>query len=423
MASQDSAALQDRVTREKAAVAEGDPTKVITSARSLIALALLQVGTIRAQEQNWSDAADLYRTSLSVEASSDAKAKLDLATSHVTDGSTRQVPRNSDGSRRAAEGRLRTILATGYLDWGSAVAHGGNIAGGRQLFDEASHWDPTLPGVMLDLGLAAFRTGDFEKSSEALALELASKPNDEQARLLLGLSLFSLQKFKEAVQAFTPIEPQLASNPQAAYAFAFSLAHTGELQHSNLVLDKLSARTMPAPELALVCQVYAQNENYEQAVTCLQRALQLDPTLPRMHYQEGVALIRLNRPAAAVPELRKEIEMNGADADVNFYLAYALLQLSQKPEAQELLKAVVSERPDNAQAQYELGKLLLEEGSIPEAIIHLEAATKSAPDDYFAHYQLQNAYRKAGRVQEAAAELKIYRDIKERHRESELQKP
>ncbi len=410
--------LQKKVEQEHGALSAGEPSAIIASARSLVAAALLRMGDLRMGERKWSEASDLYRTSLSVDPSPETQAALDRAAHHSAPSNHQPEERS-----RAREGHLRTVLATGYLDWGVAVARGGNIAGARQLFEEASHWDPTVPGVMSNLGLAAFRTGDFQRSAEAFGLVLASKPGDQQSRIFLGLSLFSLKQFQEAVAAFTPIESQLTDNSQAAYAFAFSLAQTGAPQHANYILDQLSVQALPPAELALVCQVYAQTENYEQAVTCLQHVTQQDPTLPHVHYQEGVALIRLNRPAAAVPALRQELTIDDSDADARFYLAYALLQLSEKDEAKSELTTVVTQRPQQAQAQYELGKLLLEQGDVPGAIAHLEVAVQVSPDDYFAHYQLQNAYRKAGRTNEAAEQLRLYREIKEKHRESELQKP
>ena len=64
-----------------------------------------------------------------------------------------------------------------------------------------------------------------------------------------------------------------------------------------------------------------------------------------------------------------------------------------------------------------MGKAQLDAGQYQPAIEHLEVAARLDPNKDYIHYQLQSAYRKAGRTADADAELKIYRDIKEKKRE------
>ena len=242
-------------------------------------------------------------------------------------------------------------------------------------------------------------------------------PNGRQMRVLLGLSLFSVQRFAEAVKAFDPLGDAVLDNSRAAYADAFSLARAGDPQRANALLDKLSAKSLPADELAMVCQVYDQTENYEHAVSCFRKVAAEDPSVKQAHYQMGVALIHLDRPSEAIPELRQELKLSGPTPEAQFYLAYALLETSQKPEAETLLKTVVAEQPENAQAQYQLGKMQLEQGLVKDAIAHLEVAAHAQPEDYYVHYQLQTAYRRDGRTADADRELAIYREIKAKRRE------
>jgi len=95
-----------------------------------------------------------------------------------------------------------------------------------------------------------------------------------------------------------------------------------------------------------------------------------------------------------------------------------LLETSQKDQAVALLQTLIVAHPDHAQAQYQLGKELLNSGNVNEAVQHLEAAARLDPQDDYIHYQLQAAYRKAGRTADADKELAVYRDIKDRKRET-----
>ena len=151
-------------------------------------------------------------------------------------------------------------------------------------------------------------------------------------------------------------------------------------------------------------------------MTCYRKAYTQDPDVKLAHYQVGEALIRLDRPADAIPELRKELEINPDDANVESSLAFALLQISQKAEGEALLQKVTQQDPNIAAGQYQYGKLLLEKGDVVQVITHLESAAKLDPEKDYVHYQLQSAYRRAGRVEDAAREAETYRRLKSEHR-------
>jgi tetratricopeptide (TPR) repeat protein len=458
--------LEQRLRAQGVATQSGDAAAVVSASRGLLAVGLRQMGEIRAAQGEWEEAIKLDRGSLTLE--DGVVTRLDLATALMggvktggkgedrveqarreLDAVLAAEPHNARALRlredvmlhperleraatlspaqrkamEAREGRLRAALAKGYSDWGTAEARQGKFEEAIGLFGQAEHWDPTTPGLMRNLGLAAFRAGHYTESARALDLALASERGSassaegQQLRVLLGLSLFSSQRFVEAVKAFEPLGDAVLDNSHAAYADAFSLAHTGDPGRANALLDKLSAKSLPADELALVCQVYDQTENYEHAVSCFRKVAAEDPAAKQAHYQMGIALIHLDRPSEAIPELRQELKLAGPTPEAQFYLAYALLQTSQKPEAEGLLKTVVAEQPENAQAQYQLGKMQLEQGLVKDAIAHLEVAAHALPGDYYVHYQLQSAYRRDGRTADADRELAIYREIKAKRRE------
>jgi predicted Zn-dependent protease len=171
-----------------------------------------------------------------------------------------------------------------------------------------------------------------------------------------------------------------------------------------------------AQDRAMACQVYDQIEAYEQSVSCFRKVLQEDSTVPRVHFELGAALIHMNRPAEALPELSAELTQGDKQPEVTYYFAYALNETQQKAEAEHLLRDLVEKQPNYTEAQYLLGKILLEEGHVKESIQHLEQAALTTPDEPFIHYQLQSAYRQDGRIADAAREMRIYSDLKAKTR-------
>jgi len=322
------------------------------------------------------------------------------------------------------ERQFRQLLASSFNDLGTAEARQGKYEQALAHFQEAEHWEPPIPGLLHNLGVAAFRVENYGESARALSLYLAAEQKsgsasaqDDRSRMMLAMSLFSQGQFKDADKTFAQIPELTLNDSRAAYSWAYALAHTGQQQHANQIADTLAKQQLPSDVLSLVCHIYMDNENYEQSLVCYRAAYQSDPGLKLAHYQAAESLIRLDRPADAVTELRQELVLTPDNPDVQYSLAFALLQSSHKPEALEILLSLTAAHPTHAQAQYQLGKMLLEEGNAAEAVKHLEAAAKNDTGQDYIHYQLQAAYRKVGRVEDADRELVIYREIKSRSRE------
>lgn len=327
----------------------------------------------------------------------------------------------------AREAALRHLLASSGNDLGTAEAREQHYEQALATFVEAEHWEPPTPALLRNEGAAAFRLGRYDQAAAALGqyFERASSnpaaASDERARLMLAMSEFSTGHFQEATTSFAQARTAAMSDPRAAYSWAYSLAHTGQAQEANRLAADLSTRDLPIEQRMLVCHLFVDTEDYGGSAACYRRAYAQDPTVRLAHYEAGEALVRLDRAAEAVPELRAELQLSPDDANVQYALAYALLQLSQKDEAQRLLESIAANHPEQAEAQYQLGKLLMEQGKLPEAIGHLEASERASvaalggtPD--YVHYQLGTAYRKAGRSADAEKELALYREIKDRKR-------
>ncbi|MDP9038327.1 MAG: tetratricopeptide repeat protein [Acidobacteriota bacterium] len=346
---------------------------------------------------------------------------------------TPTVVRSAEESRRmeASKRQLSELLASSFNDLGTAEARQERYEDALAHFQEAEHWGTPSPELLHNIGAAAFRVGNFAEAARALRLYLdpaakqpmAAEAKVARSRMMLAMSLFSLGEFAEADVVFAQIQTLAMQDARAAYSWAYSLAHTGQQQHANAIAAQLAEQPLPSDVASLVCHIYMDTEDYEHSLTCYRNAYSKDPSLTMAHYQAGESLIRLDRPAEAVPELRQEMALEPENPDVRYSLAFALLQSGQRADAMHLLEALTASTPTHAQAQYQLGKALLEDGKTSEAIGHLEQACASDPAPDYIHYQLQAAYRKAGRTADADRELKIYREIKARSREGSEAQP
>jgi tetratricopeptide (TPR) repeat protein len=314
------------------------------------------------------------------------------------------------------EKRLRQILSTSYNDWGAAEAREQKYLQALIHFHEAERWNASTPGLMRNIGLAAAKVGDNVEAARALKIVVKHDPKDRVSAAILAVSFFATERYADAAKVFGTLGDAAVSDPDMAYAWAFSLAHINQPKGASTILEKLTSRQLPAEMLVSIGEVYNNLGDYERALTCFRRAIQQDPSIKKAHDDAGSALIRLDRPAEAIPELQAELKLNPDEPDTQYRLAYALLQTSQEDRAITVLRTLVAAHPNHARARYDLGKELLETGKTEEAIENLEAAAKLDPERAYIHYQLQSAYRKAARTSDADRELQVYRQIKERDR-------
>lgn len=323
----------------------------------------------------------------------------------------------------AREKQLRAVLSSGFNDWGTAEARQRNYALALSYFQEAEKWDASTPGLMNNLALASLKVGDSKEAARALEAVLKKDPQDQSARSMLPMALFTSGQFSEAAKAFAALGDAAYRDPRMAYAWAFSLTRSNDPQKANEVLGRLASQPLPADMLLAIGDLYTSTGDYEDALRMARRAVELDPSVPRAHYYAGIALIHLDRMNDALAELQTQVKLTPDDAEAQYHLGYALLETSHRDEAIVVLRGVTTEHPDHPQAQYQLGKALLEAGQYQEAITHLEAAARLDPQRDYIHYQLQSAYRKAGRTSDAEKELKLYSEIKEQNRQTANPQP
>ena len=339
--------LQDLQNEQQKATSSGDPAAVMASSQALTALTMQQLEDVSSR---------IKRPSLSTAERQRLKVR---------------------------EHQLRLILGSTFNDWGTAEAREQQYVEALKHFHEAEKWNASAPGLMRNLGTAAFQQEEYGEGARALATVVSANPEDQRSRLMLAMSLFSLERFSEATKNFTAISDLTMQDTRTAYAWAYSLVRTNQPDQANVIADILAARDLSLDIHLLVCKLYTASENYDHAIPCFQAITSENPEAPGVHYELGATLIRLGKPADAIPELREELKINPRDIDAQYDLAYALSETSHKEEALSLLRSVLAMNSNYSQAHYQLGKVLLEEGKTEEAIGHLEAAVRLNPDDEF----------------------------------------
>jgi tetratricopeptide (TPR) repeat protein len=131
--------------------------------------------------------------------------------------------------------------------------------------------------------------------------------------------------------------------------------------------------------------------------------LQTYPSAPGVHNLYARYLLA-SQPDAAMPELRREIEINPQSVAARAMLALLLLQAGQTAAASSYAKAAVEDQPSSPVAQYSYALTLTDPR---DATPHLEIAARLNPFDFQYHVALAHAYSETGRDGEARRERTV----------------
>jgi tetratricopeptide (TPR) repeat protein len=332
----------------------------------------------------------------------------------------------SEETKKAAaaeENQLRSILGTSFNDLATSEAIRHDFPSALTHYQEAERWNPAVPGLLRNLGVAAFRVQNYQECVRALSQVLTGNPSDPVARAMLGSAYFALDDYRQAARTIAPLGERAMHDPTLGYTWAASLSRLGELTQATQILQEYEKADLSPDAILLVGQLWTDMADYSRAVESFHRAADRDPSLARAHYFAGLAQLHWDHSNEALQEFNAALKLAPDDPDAKIGLGYVYLQQAKQAEAIDLFRSVIATHPENGNAHYQLGKLLLDAGKVQEAVAHLEAAARALPQTDYVHYQLQAAYRKESRTADADRELQIYRELKAKNRALTVPRP
>jgi tetratricopeptide (TPR) repeat protein len=131
--------------------------------------------------------------------------------------------------------------------------------------------------------------------------------------------------------------------------------------------------------------------------------LQTYPKAPGVHNLYARYLL-VSQPDTAMPELRREMEINPQSVAARAMLALLLLEAGQTAAAASYAKEAVEDQPGSPVAQYAYALTLTDPRG---AAAHLEIAARLNPFDFQYHVALAHAYSEVGRDGEARRERTV----------------
>lgn len=325
------------------AAAEGQ----LRAARELFkddAYVLLNLANVVAERGRVDEAFSIYQQAVEV-APHDPAVVYNLGVALQVRGDVEAAKRQFD---RAIE--IQPDYAPAYIGLAKLHRNAGDLPEALAMLLQAHEIEPTNATVLRDVSDVLWQLGRTDEAQAAIAEAAAVTPAEPKALAALGVAQDRLDLPEAAEQSF---ERALAVDPQHV------------------------------PSLMFLGNLRSNAGRLEEAVALYERALEAKPEeSAAVHDQLGVALMRINKPAAAAEHFRQSLALDQEKpARTRKRLAVALQQAGQHEAAAAEFERLIKDEPADVDARRRYVRLLLEQRKIDRALPHVRKIVELDPDD------------------------------------------
>ncbi len=329
------------------------------------------LGSIYAQQEDWTDAQQAFSSALQMNPG--------LAAAHLHLGLTLQAERQPGATeelRKAYE--LAPRNAEIAMALAQDLAAKGEDRDAIPVLRRTLELNPSSVAASYQLGLALQRTNQVNDAIPLLENAAAADAGNADIKINLGMALCQVQRATDAVPILQRAVLLAPRNPTA---------------HENLAA------------------AYIQLSRLDDAVTQLRAALSLSPHQPQLHYNLGLALKMKDDAADAIPEFETAEKLDPSAPEHPYALGMLYLQAGRYADAERGLNMSLKLRPANGDAWATLGSVYNHLDKLPEAAGALEEAIRQRPDQPDSYLTLAAVLVKLNQPEQAAVERKKAADL------------
>jgi len=331
-----------------------------------------ELGSLYAQQQDWSHAKEAFAAALQANPSL-AVAHLHLAMALQAEVNPGAPVASSSLDELTKAYQLAPQNPMIALQHGQSLAAAGQDEQAIPILQHALELDPNSTAAAYQLGLALQRTDKVKDAIPFLQLAAAAEPKNAEVLTNLGMALCQAQQAKDAVPI---LQRAVALTPDNVTA------------HQDLAA------------------AYIQLSQFDDAVSQLNAALKLSPNAPQLHYNLGLALKMKDDAADAIPELETAEKLDPSAPEPPYVLGVLYMQAGRYPDAARELNISLKLRPENGDGWATLGSVDNNLDKLPEAEAALKEAIRQLPQQPDPHLTLAAVLAKENQAAEAAAERK-----------------
>src|SRR5205085_3990339 len=138
---------------------------------------------------------------------------------------------------------------------------------------------------------AYYKTDDPDSAARELSKVVAAQPENQQARLLLGLSLYQLDLVNDAVSELQAVYRAQPDNLAAAYALGSAYISLGRTDEAGELIGKVLSGVDSAEAHLIIRSLHLAHKEMNPAIEELNADTAINPRHPTLHSQLALAYL------------------------------------------------------------------------------------------------------------------------------------
>jgi tetratricopeptide (TPR) repeat protein len=305
---------------------------------------------------------------------------------------------------------LRPDVVEVRANLGAALVHLGRFDEAITQYESALRGNPGQLQIQMNLALAYYKAGRIVQAASEFATLHSAAPAEKRITLLLADCWLQQNENAKVIDLLAPFDADYHDDPAFSYLYGVALMRSDQMDRGQQVMDRILKNGDSAEARVLMATARVRRLDHIGARQDLQRAIELNPTLPGVHSLLGNTLVIL-KDVGAIDAYKKELEINPNDFDANLHIGVEALHDRQFDRADSYLRRALAVRPQDPTALMEIANLLTAENKREEACHVLEELVKHYPNFREAHVVLAGNYYKLQRRAQGDAESAIVRNL------------
>ncbi len=272
--------------------------------------------------------------------------------------------------------------------------------------------NPDLPGLQMNLGLTLFKVAQFPEAIKSFSSEIKKHPGDLRLTILLGMAHYGMKDYLVAI----PYLKRATESDRNSIPLRLALSHSCiRSKQYHCVLDMQKEILVLKPDSAeadmLAAEALDQMGDSAGAIKELQAAVAANPNQPNVHFGLGYLLWTENNWSEAANQFQLELQIDPGHPKASIYLADSWVEQGEFAKALPELEKLVASNKTEPIVHLDLGIIYGHNGRTDDAIQELKLAEQINPEDLKFHVQIAKLYESVGKREEANAELERARRL------------
>ena len=362
-----------------------------------------------------------------------AQDEEDLVARHATsaDEAMRAGDYASAEKHNRAIVRLRPALAEAEVNLGLSLFLQKKYEEAIRAFENGLKIKPEMANAWLFLGICQFNVNRPREAIPVLRKFTAHHPEDIQGQYFLGLAHLALEQYQEAANALLAARAIEPRNVDVLYHLAQS--YLGQARSEPARLEPLSRLYEDAvkeiagidPQSFRIAQLragyYEAAGKKAEAIRELEKLLEHDPKIRGLHYTLGCLYIEGRQYDKALKQLDAEMSLDAPYPRTYFQLGHVYVALEKPAQAIPLLRKAIQVEPESASLVWvDIGRAHRALNQADQAVSSFEKAIELGERNASVYYQLAMAAKSAGDSKRSREALEISQRLRSEEKPKNL---